>query len=76
MPDQGWEDCVRLSADFTDAFGYLLDDIEKNEKAWKSVSFYLFFVQNQQIPEKYHKSHKEKYFFRHFCKISLHVFIF
>jgi dynein heavy chain len=36
FPENGWEDCVRLSADFPVIFGTLLDDIEKAEQAWKS----------------------------------------
>lgn len=36
FPDNGWEDCVRLSGEFPQAFGNLLDDIERHEKAWKS----------------------------------------
>jgi dynein heavy chain len=35
FPDNGWEDCVRLSNEFTDSFGHLLEDIEKHEKSWK-----------------------------------------
>ncbi|CAF4666720.1 unnamed protein product, partial [Didymodactylos carnosus] len=35
--DQTWEDCVRLSKDFSDVFGPLLDDVEHNEKQWKRV---------------------------------------
>ncbi|ESO91629.1 hypothetical protein LOTGIDRAFT_122204, partial [Lottia gigantea] len=35
LPDEGWEDCTRLATEFSDKFGTLLDDIEKNENAWK-----------------------------------------
>ncbi|XP_050408300.1 dynein axonemal heavy chain 10 [Patella vulgata] len=35
LPDAGWEDCTRLATEFSDKFGTLLDDIEKNEKVWK-----------------------------------------
>eukprot|EP00118_Oscarella_pearsei_P005341 m.24505 g.24505 ORF g.24505 m.24505 type:complete len:2538 (+) comp28630_c0_seq1:2-7615(+) len=35
IPDQGWEDTIKLSAVAPDAFGSLPDDIERNEKAWK-----------------------------------------
>ena len=38
MPDEGWEDCNRLAAEFSEAFGTLLDDVERNEKVWKMVS--------------------------------------
>ncbi|CAF5090219.1 unnamed protein product, partial [Rotaria sp. Silwood1] len=34
IQDQTWEDCVRLSRDFSQ-FATLLDDIEHNEHAWK-----------------------------------------
>ena len=37
LPDQAWEDCTRLSLDFTTTFGNLLDEIEKNESTWKTV---------------------------------------
>jgi dynein heavy chain len=43
LPDQGWEDCVRLSGDFPEIFGNLLDEIERDEKVWKSVNTLLFF---------------------------------
>ena len=36
FPDEGWEDCNRLATDYS-AFSSLLDDIERNEKAWKKV---------------------------------------
>ncbi|KAL3856163.1 hypothetical protein ACJMK2_010948 [Sinanodonta woodiana] len=35
FPDVGWEDCIRLVADFPNVFGSLLEDIERNEKVWK-----------------------------------------
>jgi hypothetical protein len=38
MPDPGWEDVIRLAEIFPDKFGSLLEDIERNEKAWKRVS--------------------------------------
>ena len=37
MPDAGWEDCVRLAEIMPANFGSLLDDIERNEKAWLKV---------------------------------------
>ncbi len=40
FPDEGWEDCIRLADVFPDKFGSLLEDIERNEKAWKKVSRY------------------------------------
>lgn len=36
LPDQSWEDCVRLSNDFPATFGSLLDEIERNESVWKA----------------------------------------
>ena len=38
LPEQGWEDCIRLSEDFPNAFDSLVDDIERNENAWFNVS--------------------------------------
>lgn len=37
IPDEGWEDCNRLTAEYSNTFGTLLDDIERNEKTWKAV---------------------------------------
>lgn len=42
LPDQGWEDCIRLSEDFPQAFDSLVDDLERNEKTWFSVSWFLY----------------------------------
>ncbi|XP_076453104.1 dynein axonemal heavy chain 10-like [Babylonia areolata] len=36
MPDEGWEDCTRLATEFSEVFGTLLDDVERNEKVWKA----------------------------------------
>ncbi|XP_030648846.1 dynein heavy chain 10, axonemal [Chanos chanos] len=36
LPDQGWEDIVRLAELFPEQFGTLIDDIEKNPSEWKS----------------------------------------
>uniref|UniRef100_A0A673CHG9 Dynein axonemal heavy chain 10 n=1 Tax=Sphaeramia orbicularis TaxID=375764 RepID=A0A673CHG9_9TELE len=36
LPDQGWEDIVKLSELFPDQFGSLPDDVEKNCDEWKS----------------------------------------
>jgi dynein heavy chain len=36
VQEQTWEDCVRLSRDYSQ-FANLLDDIEQNENAWKKV---------------------------------------
>lgn len=38
LPDQGWEDIVRLMELFPNEFGTLADDIEKNPEEWKKVS--------------------------------------
>ncbi|KAG5844641.1 hypothetical protein ANANG_G00164650 [Anguilla anguilla] len=36
LPDQGWEDIIRLAELFPDEFGTLPDDMEKNPDEWKS----------------------------------------
>lgn len=38
LPDQGWEDVVKLAELFPEQFGSLPDDIENNTSDWKSVS--------------------------------------
>ncbi|KAM6931388.1 dynein axonemal heavy chain 10 [Xenentodon cancila] len=38
LPDQGWEDMVKLAELFPEQFGSLLNDIEKNPSDWKSWS--------------------------------------
>ncbi|CAH1233746.1 DNAH10 [Branchiostoma lanceolatum] len=35
IPEQGWEDIIRLTESFNEAFGTLADDIERNERVWK-----------------------------------------
>jgi len=35
LPEQTWEDCVRLAGDFGQVFDNLLENIEKFEKEWK-----------------------------------------
>ena len=37
LPDQGWEDIMKLATTHTDTFGSLADDIEKDKKSWKKV---------------------------------------
>lgn len=37
IPDQGWEDIMKLTTVHSDVFGSLADDIEKNESSWKKV---------------------------------------
>ena len=37
IPDQGWEDIIKLSEISADVFGSLPGDVEKNEQAWKDV---------------------------------------
>lgn len=37
LPDQSWEDCIRLSQDFSKTFGSLIDEIERDENQWKKV---------------------------------------
>ncbi|KAM4616801.1 dynein axonemal heavy chain 10 [Polymixia lowei] len=36
LPDQGWEDIVRLAELFPERFGSLADDVEKNPDEWES----------------------------------------
>lgn len=38
FPEEGWEDCIRLADVIPDKFGNLLEDIERNEKVWLTVS--------------------------------------
>lgn len=38
LPDQGWEDLVRLAELFPVTFGSLLNDLENNSAEWKTVS--------------------------------------
>lgn len=38
LPDQGWEDLVKLAELFPELFSSLPDDVERNESEWKSVS--------------------------------------
>ena len=37
VPEQGWEDVVKLTIVLPDVFVSLADDIERNEKSWKEV---------------------------------------
>lgn len=37
LPDQGWEDIIRLCTVAPDVFASLADDIERNESVWKEV---------------------------------------
>lgn len=37
IPDQGWEDVIRLCTVTPEVFGSLADDIERNESVWKEV---------------------------------------
>lgn len=38
LPDQSWEDIVKLAELFPEQFGSLPDDLEKNSTDWKTVS--------------------------------------
>lgn len=38
LPDQGWEDLVKLAELFPELFSSLPDDVERNASEWKSVS--------------------------------------
>ncbi|XP_075256614.1 dynein axonemal heavy chain 10-like [Convolutriloba macropyga] len=35
MPDQGWEDIIRLAEVFSEDFGGLVDDVERNGRKWQ-----------------------------------------
>ncbi len=37
LPEQGWEDVMKLVAVLPDAFGSLADDVDRNERTWKEV---------------------------------------
>lgn len=37
LPDQGWEDVMKLTTTHSDIFGSLANDIEKSESSWKKV---------------------------------------
>lgn len=37
IPDQGWEDIIRLCSVTPEVFGSLADDIERSESLWKEV---------------------------------------
>lgn len=37
---QGWEDVIKLSADFVAEFGSLVDHLESNIEKWQDVSIY------------------------------------
>ncbi|CAJ0949994.1 unnamed protein product [Ranitomeya imitator] len=36
LPDQGWQDIMRLSEQFSSLFGSLPDDVERHESEWKA----------------------------------------
>lgn len=38
LPNQGWEDLVKLAELFPEPFSFLPDDVERNASEWKSVS--------------------------------------
>lgn len=37
LPEQGWEDTMKLTTELSAVFGSLADDIERNESSWKEV---------------------------------------
>ena len=41
LPEQGWEDVIKLTTVLPEAFGSLADDIERNEMSWKQVLYTL-----------------------------------
>ena len=42
LPEQGWEDVIKLTTVLPEVFGSLADDIERNEKTWKIVCHALY----------------------------------
>uniref|UniRef100_A0A3Q3B280 Dynein axonemal heavy chain 10 n=1 Tax=Kryptolebias marmoratus TaxID=37003 RepID=A0A3Q3B280_KRYMA len=52
LPDQGWEDVVKLAELFPEQFGSLPDDIEKNTPDWKSW-YDLDALEQAPFPMKY-----------------------
>lgn len=38
LPEQGWEDLVKLAELFPEVFSSLPDDVEKNPSEWRCVS--------------------------------------
>uniref|UniRef100_A0A3B5MHF8 Dynein axonemal heavy chain 10 n=1 Tax=Xiphophorus couchianus TaxID=32473 RepID=A0A3B5MHF8_9TELE len=57
LPDQGWEDVVKLSELFPDQFDSLTDDIESNSSEWKSVSYLITSIiicSDRKIHIKFH----------------------
>lgn len=38
LPEQGWEDLIKLTELFPEVFSSLPDDVEKNPSEWRSVS--------------------------------------
>ncbi len=58
MPDQSWEDCVRLASDFPLIFGNLLESIEREEKKWKAW-FDSDAPESTRFPEEYAESLNE-----------------
>ena len=37
LPEQGWEDIIKLTTVMPSIFGSLADDVERNERTWKEV---------------------------------------
>ncbi|TRY94050.1 hypothetical protein DNTS_011956 [Danionella cerebrum] len=55
LPDQGWEDIIRLMELFPNEFGTLADDIEKNTEEWKTW-YDLDAPEQASFPMKYKDS--------------------
>ncbi|KAI4888942.1 hypothetical protein NFI96_027441 [Prochilodus magdalenae] len=55
LPDQGWEDIVRLNELFPNEFGTLIDDIERNPNEWKKW-YDLDGPEQAPFPSKYKDS--------------------
>ncbi len=58
LPEQTWEDSVRLSSDFPAIFSNLLDSIEREEKKWK-IWFDSDAPEATKFPDEYAESLNE-----------------
>lgn len=49
LPDQGWEDLLRLVTVTPDAFSSLADDVERSENLWREVCALLTYKNSFHI---------------------------
>ena len=40
LPEQGWEDVIKLTTVLPDVFGSVADDVERNERSWREVTLF------------------------------------